>query len=149
MGARSARSQSRTAHSGRGRRTSHAIGCSPPSSCSGSRAWSPLYARPPTGTARVLRCNGRSSAFFFLRVGKKVDKSRGGWGWGVSLQAHGRQLIRSNFFLPTERRAVQPLQGARKSCPADGSASARQLIAKGSGSNTRYHEAMLIKERTL
>lgn len=64
--ARSARSRSRTGHSGTGRRTSRATGCSPPSSCSGIRAWSPLYARPRTETARGLRCSGRSSAFFFF-----------------------------------------------------------------------------------
>lgn len=62
--ARSARSRSRTVYSGRGRRTSRASGCSPPSSCSGSRAWCPLYARRPTGTARALRCSGHSSASF-------------------------------------------------------------------------------------
>lgn len=64
--ARSARSRSRRVCSGRGQRTSRAIGCSPPSSCSDSRAWFPLYAPPPRGTARVLRCSGRSFAFSFF-----------------------------------------------------------------------------------
>lgn len=67
-------------------------------------------------------------------------------GGEVSPQAHGRQWMRSNFS--TERRAVQPLRRARKSCPAEGSASAGELIAKGSDSDTRYHKPMLTKERT-
>lgn len=67
-------------------------------------------------------------------------------GDAVSPRAHGRQWLRSNFS--TGRRAVQPLRGARKSCPADGSASAEELIAKGSDFDARYHKPMLPNERT-
>lgn len=67
-------------------------------------------------------------------------------GDGVSPRAHGRQWLRSNFS--TGRRAVQPLRGARKSCPADGSASAEELMAKGSDFDARYHKPMLTNERT-
>lgn len=60
----SARSRSRRAGSGGGRSTSRSSGCSPWSSCSGSRALCPLYARSPTGAARGPRCSARSSAFY-------------------------------------------------------------------------------------
>lgn len=90
--ARSARSRSRTAHFGIGRRTSRASGCSPPSSCSGSRAWSPLYARPSIETARVLRYSGRSSAFFSLfatHFARENDAGR----VNLSPQAHGSPVV--------------------------------------------------------
>ena len=61
---RSARSRSRRARSGTGRSTSRSSGCSPWSSCSGSRAWCPLYAQPPTDTERGPHCTARSSAFY-------------------------------------------------------------------------------------
>lgn len=123
--ARSVHSQSKTVYSGKGRRTSRAIGCSPSSSCTGSHAWSPLYARPPTETARALRCNGRSSAFCRFRGERKVGQpplQR------LSLQAHVRWGMRVN--LTTERSAAQRRRGARKSCTAGGSASIREVIVR-------------------
>lgn len=141
--ARSARSRSRTGHSGTGRRTSRATGCSPPSSCSGIRAWSPLYARPRTETARGLRCSGRSSAFFFFliwygfgREKKRMERSE------FSPRAHGLRGLLVNF--PTGRSAAQRRRGTRKSCPADGSASAEELIVKMPECHKRYNKSMLL-----
>ena len=62
-GARSARSQSKTTHFGKAQKTCRASGCSPRSSCSGSRAWFPPCAPGAKGTARVLHCTGHFSAF--------------------------------------------------------------------------------------
>ena len=130
---RSARSRSRRGHSGRGRRTSRASGCSPPSSCSGNRASCPLYARPPTETTRVPRCSGRSSACLSFGFGReKENRTVGAFTAGPWSPRRG---LRVNF--PTERRAAaQRRRGARKSCPADGSVAAEELIVKMSESHT-------------
>lgn len=50
----------------------------------------------------------------------------------LSPRAHVRQGLRVNF--PAERRAAQRRRGARKSCSADGSDSADELIVKMSES---------------
>lgn len=62
-GGSSARPQSRRAHSGRGRTTFRASGSPRLPSCSGSRAWCPLYGLGRPGTGRAPRCSARSSAW--------------------------------------------------------------------------------------
>lgn len=86
---RSARSRSRKVYSERGRRTSRATGCSPPTSCTGCRAWCPLYARAPTETARAPRCSGRSSACLPHVVGRSGRVGSGRWGRRASLRSPG------------------------------------------------------------
>lgn len=126
--ARSARFRSRKVYFGRGRRTSRAIGCSPPSSCSGSLAWSPLYARQPPERARGPRCSGRFSAF--CRTVRKREKSGTATAFTAS-PCSPRMPVK----FPEERRAAQRRRGAGKSCLAVGSASAGELIVETSESH--------------